>query len=163
MKSILILMTAVMSLSVSAQVSRVTIQASGMTCSMCSNSINKSLKTIDFVETVTPNLETSSFEITFKSGASVDFDKLKIKVEDAGFFVAGFTAEVNFDKTQVKPKQQVKVAGKNFIIMNTTEQIIEGLRPVKVINKGFVSDKEYKKYGLAKSAAGNGNYNVIIL
>ena len=74
-----------------AQVKTVTIQASGLTCSMCSNSIFKALKTLDFVEKVDPNIKTSSFDISFKPGADIDFDKLKAKVEGAGFFVANLT------------------------------------------------------------------------
>jgi len=61
-------------------------QASGLTCSMCSNAINKSVKSIDFVEKVMANIQTSTFEITFKPGSTIDFDLLKKKVEDAGFF-----------------------------------------------------------------------------
>lgn len=102
MKTFFFLIAGIISLAANAQVSKVSIQASGLTCSMCSNSINKSLKTIDFVENVNSNIKTSSFEITFKNGSNVDFDKLKKKVEDAGFTVANFVATVNFNNVQVK-------------------------------------------------------------
>jgi copper chaperone CopZ len=100
MKTFFVVIATIISLTASAQVSKVTIQASGLTCSMCSNSINKSLKTIDFVENIVPNIKTSSFEITFKNGSNVDFDRLKKKVEDAGFTVASFVATVHFNNAR---------------------------------------------------------------
>ena len=73
MKTVLFIIVCIISVTLTAQVSKVSLQASGLTCSMCSNSINKSLKTIDFVQNVNPNIQTSTFEITFKQGSAIDF------------------------------------------------------------------------------------------
>lgn len=162
MKTFFFLIASTMALATNAQVTKVSLQASGLTCSMCSNSINKSLKTVDFVESVKPNIQTSTFEITFKQGAGVDFDKLKKKVEDAGFTVANFVATVNFNNVQVKNNQPVKVADKLFFILNAKDQSLNGVRQVRVVDKGFVSNKEYKKNALVASASGSGIYNVTI-
>ena len=80
------------SVAAKAQITKVTIQASGLTCSMCSNSINKAIKSLSFVENVNANIKNSSFDISFKPNEVVDFDKLKKKVEDAGFLVASACA-----------------------------------------------------------------------
>lgn len=162
MKTIFILIATVLTFSANAQVSKVMLQASGLTCSMCSNSINKSLKTIDFVQNVNPNVQTSTFEITFKQGSTVDFDKLKKKVEDAGFTVASFTATVNFNNVQVKENQPVKVGDKTFYILNLKDQFLSGNRQVRIVDKGFVSPKESKKIVLPNAAGANGVYNVTI-
>ena len=76
MKMIFFLIAFLFSIVIHAQVKSVTIQASGLTCSMCSNSIFKALKTLHFVEKADANIKTSSFEISFKPGADIDFDKL---------------------------------------------------------------------------------------
>src|SRR4051812_22447873 len=89
------------------QVVKVALQASGLTCSMCSNSINKSLKTIDFVDKVDANIQSSTFEISFRPGSNVDFERLKKKVEDAGFFVSRFVATIRFDNLPVKNSSPV--------------------------------------------------------
>ncbi|MEO6330097.1 MAG: heavy-metal-associated domain-containing protein [Ginsengibacter sp.] len=73
----------VIAISVTAQVKKVSLQASGL---ICSNAINKALKRIDFVDKIEPNIKTSNFDLTFKPGSKVDFDRLKNKVEDSGFF-----------------------------------------------------------------------------
>lgn len=161
MKTFFFFIATIISFATTAQVTKVNIQASGLTCSMCSNSINKSLKTIDFVDNVKPNIKTSSFEITFKQGATVDFDKIKKKVEDAGFTVANFIAVVNFNNIQAKNNQPVKVGDKTFYIVNAKDQSLNGTKQVRIIDKGFVSNKEYKKYTLA-AVSGKGVYNVTI-
>jgi copper chaperone CopZ len=162
MKTFFFFIAVVLSLATAAQVTKVTLQASGLTCSMCSNSINKSLKTIAFVDNVKANIKTSSFDITFKPNAKVDFDLLKKKVEDAGFTIANFVAAVNFDNIQVKSNQPVKVGDKTFYIINAKDQALNGTRQVRLIDKGFVSNKEYKKNTLAGTSSGNGVYNVTI-
>ncbi len=161
MRTFFFLIASIISFATTAQVTKVSIQASGLTCSMCSNSINKSLKTVDFVEHVNPNIKTSSFEITFKQGTNVDFDKLKKKIEDAGFSVANFVATVNFNNVQVNNNQPVKVGDKTFYILNVKDQSLNGAKQVRIVDKGFVSTKEYKKNALA-AAGGRGVYNVTI-
>jgi copper chaperone CopZ len=133
------------SLSVNAQVKKVSLQASGLTCSMCSNAIFKSLKSIDFVEKVDANIKNSSFELSFKPGATVDFDRLRKKVEDAGFFVAAFTATINFEHIKVARDTHILVDGNYYHFLNDKEQLLDGEKRVQLLDKGFVPAKEYKK------------------
>ena len=92
MKKIFLFIAIAFSLATNAQVTKVSLQASGLTCSMCSNSINKALKTLDFVLKVDADIKTYTFEILFKPNSNVDFDMIKKKVENAGFTVSGFVA-----------------------------------------------------------------------
>jgi copper chaperone CopZ len=163
MKNILFIAAIVYSVAASSQVSKVSLQASGLTCSMCSNAINKALKTLDFVDKVETNLKTSTFEITFKQGKRVDFDLLKNKVEGAGFSVANFVAAIQFNNVQVKSNQAVTVGDKTFQIVNAKDQVLNGTKPVKIIDKGFVSSREYKKNSVASADTKNGKvYHVTI-
>ena len=66
MKSIFLFIAIAFSVATNAQITKVSLQASGLTCSMCSNSINKALKTLDFVERVDADIKTYTFEILFK-------------------------------------------------------------------------------------------------
>ena len=120
---------------------------------MCSNSINKALKTLSFVDNVDPNIQTSTFEITFKPGSNVDFDAIKKKVEDAGFSVANFIATIDFKNVQIEPNKTVTVGDKTFYFLNAKEQLLTGNKKIKMIDKGFVSNKEYKKNAAAITSA----------
>jgi copper chaperone CopZ len=128
-----------------AQVKRVSLQASGLTCSMCSRAIYKALQSVDFVENVDANIRTSTFEITFKPEVDVDFDKLKKKVEDAGFFVAAFWATIHFDNLKIKTDEPVTAAGKTLMFVHVAEQELNGDKTVRFIDKGYLPVKEYKK------------------
>jgi copper chaperone CopZ len=147
MKNLLIIVLISLTASVQAQVKAVTIQASGLTCSMCSNAIFKALKSVDFVEKVDANIKTSSFEVTVKPGADVDFDKLKNKVEDAGFFVAGFIVKYNFDDLAISNDKHVQVGKYTFHFLGVKDGKLSGEKKIRFLDKGFVSAKEYKKNG----------------
>ena len=162
MRTLFLLIASLLTISLHAQqVTKVSMQASGLTCSMCSNAINKSVKTLPFVEKVMADIQTSTFEITFKQGTKVDFDKLKTKVEDAGFFVSKFVATVDFNNTPVKPNQPVSIEGNTFHFVNTKEGVLNGAKPVRILNKGFVSSKEFKKNPLASTAGAKVYYATI--
>ncbi|MBP6432773.1 MAG: heavy-metal-associated domain-containing protein [Ferruginibacter sp.] len=145
MKKILLIAFVFVTTSISAQINKVTLQASGLTCSMCSNSINKSLKTLDFVENVEANIKTSSFILTIKQNSNANLDAIKAKVEDAGFFVAKMTASVSFNNTTVKNDEHIKIGNEVYHFLNITAQQLNGEQQIKILDKGFVTAKEYKR------------------
>ena len=144
MKIIIITIALVSSLFTNAQVTKVSLQASGLTCSMCSNAINKSLKSLDFVQDVTANIKASTFEISFKPGATVDFDKLKKKVEDAGFFVANFDAVIHFNKVQIENDTPTTIDGNTYHFLHVKNQLLDGDKTIHFLDKGYVTAKIYK-------------------
>jgi copper chaperone CopZ len=153
MKNVFFVIAVLFSFTVNAQVKKVTIQASGLTCSMCSNSIYKALKTLDFVDHVEANIKNSSFGITFKTGTGIDFDKLKAKVEDAGFFVANFTVIIQVEKLAILNDTHVNVGNTIFHFLNVKDKVLSGDQAIRILDKGFVSAKEFKKNsGLTKMA-----------
>ena len=145
MKKILLFIAIAFSMVTNAQVTKVSLQASGLTCSMCSNSINKALKTLDFVLKVDADIKTYTFEILFKPNSNVDFDMIKKKVENAGFTVSGFVATILFNNVQVINSQPVTIDDKTFLFVNTNDQSLNGVKQVKILDKGFVSPKESKR------------------
>jgi copper chaperone CopZ len=131
--------------SVAAQVRQVNLQASGLTCSMCTKAIHKSLKGLDFVNDVQVNIKNSTFQLGFKADKAVDFDQIKAAVEDAGFFVAKFYAVVNFSNIQATNDGHLSVGGLAFHFLNIKTALLEGEKTLRLLDKGFVSSKEYKK------------------
>lgn len=147
MKKVFILVFMLWALATRAQVTAVKLQASGLTCSLCSNAINKSLKKLDFVNTVLPDIKNSSFDITFRPGAQVDFDLLKKKVEDAGFSVSNLTAIVHFDHVTVNNDEHVTIGNIVYHFLRVNNQVISGDKTIRLLDKGYVSTKEYKANG----------------
>ena len=112
---------------------------------MCSNSINKALKTLDFIERVDADIKTYTFKISFKPNSVVDFDLIRKSVEKAGFSVCGFIATIHFDNVPVLTNQPVTIQDKTFVFLNTTGQVLNGDKQIKIVDKGFIPAKEYKK------------------
>ena len=160
MKTIFLFIAIAFSVALNAQVTKINLKASGLTCSMCSNSINKALKTLTFVDAINADIKTYTFEITFKTSSAIDFDKIKKKVEDAGFSVAAFTALINFNNVQVKDNKPLTIGNMTFLFVRTKEQLLNGIKDIKVLNKGFITPKEYKVIGLP--AASPGIYQISI-
>ncbi|MCW3089394.1 MAG: heavy-metal-associated protein [Ferruginibacter sp.] len=146
MKKILLIIAIAVSATTNAQVKTVSLQASGLTCSMCSNSINKALKTLDFVLKVDADIKTYTFEISFNPNSVIDFDMLRKRVEGAGFSVCGFIANIHFDKLEVKNNQPLLYENRIFLFTDLSEQTLSGEKHVKILDKGFVSTKEYKMH-----------------
>ena len=145
MKKLIIVIFILFTVSTQAQVKQVIIQASGLTCSMCSNSIFKALKTLNFVDKVDADIKTSSFVISFKPNADIDFDKLKGKVEGAGFFVADFTVICHFDAITISNDKRITVGNNVLHFLNVKDGVLSGDKKIRLLGKGFVSAKEFKK------------------
>lgn len=145
MKKLILLIVLASSVITKAQVNSVSLRASGLTCSMCSNSINKALKTLDFVLNVDADIKTYTFVIRFKPNSIIDFDMLRKKVVSAGFTVSAFVADIYFNTVVVKNDQPVIIQDKTFLFVNAKDQILTGDQQVKIMDKGFVSPKEYKR------------------
>jgi copper chaperone CopZ len=148
-KLLLILAIALTAFSSNAQFTTATLQATGLTCAMCSNAINKALQKVPFVESVKPDIKNSSFGIVFKKDAEVDIDALKDAVEDAGFSVGSLKLTGNFNEVKIAADQHVKIGNGNFHFLNVKNQVLNGEQTIAVVDKDFVTEKQFKKYSSA--------------
>ena len=151
MKSLFLAIAIYASAITEAQINSVSLQASGLTCSMCSNAVNKALRSLDFVKNVDPDIKTYTFEITFKPNSYIDFDLIRKSVEKAGFTVCAFVANIHFDHLPVRNGQPVKLQSQSFLFLDTADQVLDGDKTIRLIDKGFVSAKEYKRNPLSTS------------
>lgn len=148
-KLLMILVIASTALSSNAQFTTATLQATGLTCAMCSNAINKALQKVPFVESVKADIKNSSFAIVFKRDAQVDIDALKDAVEDAGFSVGSLKLTGNFNEVKIAADEHVKIGNDNFHFLNVKGQVLNGEQSITVIDKNFVTEKQFKKYSSA--------------
>lgn len=139
-----------------AQISKVEIVATGLTCSMCSNAINKQLKALPEVANVATDLNTNTFTVLFKKDSKITPQKLKQSVEKAGFYVGSMVLTLALDTTKVD-KQSIVIQGEStYVFLDTESKTITNVVEAKVLDKGFVTQKEYKK--LVKSLAKHPTY-----
>src|SRR5260221_9303498 len=123
-RNIVLIVMLVAGLVSQAQFTKATLQASGLTCAMCNNAINKALKALSFVGSVKSDIKNASFGIVFKESAPVDIDAIRDAVEDAGFFVARLQLTGNFDSVPVKKDEHVVIDGKVFHFLEINDQVL---------------------------------------
>lgn len=121
-----------------AQISKAEIRATGLTCSMCSNAINKQLKALPEVALVETDLNTNTFTVTLNENTTTSPSTFKQSVEKAGFFIGSLV--ITSKTSSVKNVKYIVVDAKTIDSEEVTFQVLD---------KGYVTEKEYKK--LSKS------------
>lgn len=128
-----------------AQISKVEIMATGLTCSMCSNAINKQLKSLTQVDSIGTDLNTNTFTVYFKKDNTLQPKVLKNAVEKAGFFVGSMVLTAKFDTPKIEDNATVKIDDVTYTFIDIKNPIAHGETKYRVLDKGFVTQKEYKK------------------
>ncbi len=142
----IIVMSLFMAVSLNAQFTGARLQATGLTCAMCSNAINKALEKLPFVQTVRSDIRNSAFNIQFRKDSDVDPDEIKKAVENAGFAIGKLSITGNFDNVSVKNDEHIRIGNKNYHFLNITGQVLDGERTITLADKDFVTDKEFKNF-----------------
>lgn len=132
-----------------AQFTKASLQASGLTCAMCSKAVKVALEKIPFVQEVKVNIRNQEYLISFKDNSDPDFDALKKAVEDAGFSVASLKVTGKFSDISVQKDKHVQIDGKNFLFLTSTDKVLNGEQTITIVDKDFVSAKDFKKYSAA--------------
>lgn len=127
------------------QIATVEMQVTGLTCSMCAQATEKSLRTLKYVSDVTSDLNRNVFVIKFKNDKDVNFDQLNKKVKDAGFSVGKLEATINFNQAKIDNNGQVIFGSTIYRFTNAKDKVLNGLVKVSVIDKGFVSNGIFKQ------------------
>ena len=130
----------------SAQVTKVSLQASGLTCSMCSKAVKTALEDVSFVEKVQVDIKNQQYNLAFKKDAAIDFDALNKAVQDAGFSVAALKVNALVSNTKLEKDEHLKIGEHYFHFLNAANQTVEGSISFLIVDKGFVTSKEFKKY-----------------
>lgn len=129
-----------------AQFEKAELVVNGLTCSMCSLATHNQLKTIPFIDSIQIDLNSTTYILHFKKDAELDTDLIRKKVEDAGFSVGSLIYTASFTNLSIENNYHYKYQQTLYHFMDVKSQTLNGDVRVKVIDKGFISDKEYKKF-----------------
>lgn len=146
-KGLILLSLLVISQKLSAQqIAKAELQVTGLTCSMCSQATEKSLRTLDFINSITPDLNRNVFVLTFKKDRNVNLDLIRRKVEDAGFSIGNLSATFNFNNVKVDSKGLAVASGKVYQLSSTKNKVLNGTIKAAVVDKNFVSSSKSKQW-----------------
>lgn len=148
-KLVFIVIMAIAGFSSYAQFTKATLQATGLTCAMCSNAINKALLELPFVESVKSDIKNSAFNMVFNQGQQVEIDALREAVEDAGFSVGNLKMTGNFKELKIENDKHVVIGKEVFHFLNVPDQVLNGETTITIVDKNFLSAKQFKKISSA--------------
>lgn len=139
------------------QISKAEIMATGLTCSMCSNAINKQLKATVGVDSVSTDLNTNTFTVYFKKESKIMPKVLKEGVEKAGFFIGSLVITVPTESLKMAEDKTISLNGFTFVLLDEKLKNSNGETKVRVYDKGYVTQKEHKK--LLKTLSKTASYS----
>lgn len=128
------------------QIESVSLQASGLTCSMCSRAIYKSLQKVPDIGKVEEDIEHSSYHIHFTHTDANSLQALKKAVIDAGFSVARMEITVDFQHAAVSNDSTLKLNNQIFQFVHISNQLLEGPTQLLIVDKDYLLEKDRKKY-----------------
>lgn len=129
----------------SAQISKAEIIATGLTCSMCSNAINKQLTSLPEVAKVETDLNTNTFMVYIKKDSKITPKILKENIEKTGFFVGSMVLTMQFEDLKTEDNLSITINNLSLVFIDKEAKILNGETKVKILNKGFITQKEFKK------------------
>lgn len=149
-----ILLTATAATSALGGIKWAEIGVNGLTCSMCSRSVEMSVRRLDFVDRVEMSLETTEGRVYFKPGSLIDVNQLARAVVNAGFSVRFVRLEISFDDITLNKDG-------SFVFQGQSYQWLDFRNPpasqaaLKLVDENFLPRKESalwkKKIGSSKS------------
>lgn len=129
-----------------AQFTKASLQASGLTCAMCSKAVYKALSAIPFVSSVKSDIEASLYEISFKPGAHVEPDDLSRAVVNAGFSVSQLKLTGKFTPVKIQDDSHIQYNDQSYHFIHVGQKNLEGEQTITLIDKNFITASAYKKY-----------------
>ena len=127
----------------------------GLTCSMCSRSVEMSLVKLDFIDRIEMDLNSNRSEIFFREGMYVSIDKVAQAVIDAGFSVAYLNALFDFKEQPIDTHTCWNYAYETYHFLEVSQPQLKGETVLKFIGTNFLSRNELKKWKARLSVAKN--------
>ena len=124
----------------------VDIGVNGLTCSMCTRSVEMSIRRLDFVDTVVMSLEKAEGRIYFESNLPVNFEQIAKAVVNAGFSVRFIKVQFNFNDIEIGPDGLFSYQGQLFKWIDFKIKPDETQVALKLIDEGFLPKKESTQF-----------------
>lgn len=145
-KFFILLLTCWFTIATNAQFTKASLEASGVTCALCSKAIVKALEQLPFVQEVKVDVKSQQYNLSFKKTSAVHFDDIQRAVEDAGFSIASLKVTGKFDKIKLQKDENIKIGDQTFNFLNGNNEMLDGERTFTLIDRNFLTPKTFKKY-----------------
>ena len=114
----------------------------GLTCSLCSRTVEKSLERLPFIDSVVMSLETTNARIYFKNGGKIDYPAIAKAVSDSGFSIRLLQVEFSFNDITVNTDGTFNYQNKNYRWMDFKNGSARGKLVLKLVDGTYLPKKE---------------------
>lgn len=122
------------------------IGVNGLTCSMCTRSVEMRIRRLDFVSTVEMDLETANGRIFFKEGVGINLDKIAQAVREAGFSLQYYKITFDLDDVSITPGGEFMDHLYSFQWVGYTASREKKTVILRIMNDGFLPKAESKTF-----------------
>jgi len=124
----------------------------GLTCSSCSFATEKSIRKLNFVDSVYMELDKNLATVYFKKNVPVSIKNLSQKVVDAGFSVRNMDVIFNFNNFTVNNDVCFEFENNMYqFVKIDTEKKLNGISTIRFIGEKYMSKNEYKPWNFISS------------
>jgi copper chaperone CopZ len=148
-----------------AEITWIDVGVNGLTCSMCTRSVEMSILRLDFVDSVSMGLENTEGRVFLKKNSIIDLPKIAKAVVNAGFSVRFVRLGFDFKKININTSGCFTDNGYSFQWLDYKEGAAQGFVRLKLIDEGFLPKKEAIKWkreiGSAECSSGQNIFHVV--
>jgi hypothetical protein len=132
----------------------VDVGVNGLTCSMCTRSVEMSLRRLEFVDSIIMSLETSEGRIYFRENTPINLNDIAKAITNAGFSVRFVKLQMSFDDIAVDKDGSFIFQGQTYKWLDFPNKV-DGTVGLKLVDENFLPKKESaalkKKFAALKS------------
>jgi hypothetical protein len=132
----------------------VDIGVNGLTCSMCTRSVEMSLRRLEFVDSIIMSLETTEGRIYFRENTPINLNDIAKAITNAGFSVRFVKLQMSFDDISVDKDGSFIFQGQTYKWLDFPNKVDETVG-LKLVDENFLPKKESaelkKKFAALKS------------
>lgn len=142
-----------------ASIQYISIGVNGLTCSMCTRSVEMSIRKLDFVDRVVMDLENTEGVVYLKRDGNVDLRKVAKAITNAGFSVRFMRIQVDFNS----PVTDVcfSIGPDSFQLIGESKTPVGVKADLILVGDEFMPKKEFaalRKQMVEKCPSKNGYY-----
>lgn len=119
----------------------VDVGVSGLTCSVCSRSVEMQIGKLDFVDSVYTDLQRAESRVYLRDGSAIDMRKIAKAVVDAGFSVQFLKVDLNFEDISIDADGSFDIQGQSFQLIGDKDELHSD-RVLKLVDRHFLPRKE---------------------
>ncbi|MBL7841916.1 MAG: heavy-metal-associated domain-containing protein [Cyclobacteriaceae bacterium] len=123
----------------------VEVGVNGLTCSMCTRSVEMSIRKLEFVDSVVMNLETTEGRIFLRPNVPFNLGQIAKAIVKAGFSVQFVKIRLDMDDITIHPTGVFVHRDQTFHWIDYS-QVSKKQTTLKIINEGFLPKKEARKF-----------------